>query len=364
VEKITWWNLNLGDGPLKDMTSSYLEKKLSYGSIGLDLELRLSSFLKINYVTLTTSGSVALLMALKALGIKPDDEIIIPNRTFQATANAGYFLNANVKLVDVDPQTGLMDLTKIEEKITNKTKAIIAVHLNGQCVDISKIITIINGRSIFIVEDVAQAFGSKLNGHYAGTMGDIGCFSMGVTKFLTTGQGGFVVTNNQRINKKIKKLIFHSQEGIDDKTFNDPGFNFRFPDLLASLALSQLKDFETKKNKFKQTYINYEKELSKIEYLKINKILDLNSQTPIWIEIFSTKRDELFQFLKSNNIESVKFYPSLNKAPYLKIGNEEHFTSSEYFENQGIILPCGPDIELSKISKVIECLRQFEQENF
>ena len=207
---IHWWNLKLEKKDFLNLKSAFDQKKISYNSVGLSLEKEICSLFKSRFALVTTSGSVSLLIALKALGLKAGDEVIVPNRTFQATANAVHFLGASVKLVDVRASDGLIDPEEVKKNITVKTKAIIAVHLNGRAAPVEQIKRIIGKKNISIIEDTAQAFASKHDGKFLGTSGDIGCFSFGVTKFLTSGQGGALITNSETIYIEANKFIFHS----------------------------------------------------------------------------------------------------------------------------------------------------------
>jgi len=269
-----------------------------------------------------------------------------------------------VVLVDVDPGDGLIDPSKIEEAITSKTKAIIVVHLNGKSVNMTEILKLKEKYNIRIIEDTAQGFYSKNQESFLGTTGDIGCFSMGVTKFFTTGQGGFLVTNDSDLNEKMRRNLFHAQAGVDDKSFNFPGFNFRLPDLLSSLALTQVEEFEFKKEKFISVYKIYENEIKKLDKIRLFPCRLDRGEVPIWVEILSKHRDQLFDYLKENKIKTMKFYPSLHRSPYLSSQNSRDFSNSQIFEKEGMILPCGPDISKDKILRVINALKEFDKIHF
>jgi perosamine synthetase len=363
MTNIKWWNLNLEAGESLSMQETFDKKFLSYGPIGKDLEQRFARHLNIKHTILTTSGSTSLLVALKAIGIQANDEVIVPNRTFQATANAVEFLGAKAKLADVDPVTGLMTASTLKKVLTPKTKAVIAVHLNGRAVDLDPIIELKKYFPFYLIEDTAQAFSSKYKGRYLGTLGDIGCFSLGVTKFITTGQGGFLTTNNSELFGVMKNYLFHGMSGSDDKIFNQSGFNFRQSDLLSSLAISQMDKISEKINAFITTYQIYSEALQKISCVKIIPSNLIAGEIPIWIEVISPDRDKIFNFLKAKEIESVKFYPSLHRSTHLKASELELFPNSLLFEEQGLLLPCGPHITREEIDRVTSALHEFERSN-
>ena len=266
---IKWWNLELQSNTSQSLLSAFENKYLSYGPIGKELEAKLSTHLKTKHCMLTTSGSTAILTALKAIGIKPQDEVIVPNRTFQATANAVEFLGAKVRLADVDEKTGLVTAANIKKLINSKTKAVIVVHLNGRAVEMDSILELKNSFEFTLIEDAAQAFNCKYKDTFLGSLGDIGCFSLGVTKFITSGQGGFVITNNDKYIALMKNYLFHGMDGLDDKNFNQSGFNFRQSDLLSSIALNQLNNLVVKTDSFLRVYKEYENSLKEIRCVKI-----------------------------------------------------------------------------------------------
>lgn len=357
-ELINWWNLNLGDHHENNLIDAFRNKKLSYNSIGKTLEKKIAELFKVKHCLLTTSGSTSLLVALKSLNIGEGDEVIVPNRTFQATANAVCLAGAKVKLVDVSAVDGLIDVNLIENQINSKTKAILPVHLNGRACDMKSILKIAEKHNLFVIEDTAQAFMSSSQNRLLGSFGDVGCFSLGVTKFITSGQGGFLITNSDSIYEHASKYIFHSATGTDLKEFNDFGFNFRLSDLLSSLALADFENIDTKRSKYLDNYERYNEKLQNIKTLSLIRSKTTEGEVPIWIEILSENRDELFSFLKKHNIESVKFYPSLHRSSYL--GHQDiSFPQSEKFEKKGLILPCGPDISTQQIDRVIEKIREF-----
>jgi perosamine synthetase len=200
-----------------------------------ELEKKIAKILKVKYCLSTTSGTTALFLALKALGIKNNDKVIVPNITFAATANAVSMAGGKPIFVDVNPLNILIDEKALLKKISKKIKFVIPVHVSGRGNNIERIIKICKKKSIKVVEDAAEAFGSKLNGRNLGTFGQVGCFSFAPNKIITTGQGGLVVTNNKKIYKKLK--IFKDQGRVGPTTGGEDkyislGFNLKIYKLL------------------------------------------------------------------------------------------------------------------------------------
>ncbi len=222
------------------------------GILTREFEKIISKVLEVKYVTATTSGTIAIFLALKALKIGYNDEVIIPNLTFAATANAVKLAGAKPILVDINEQNLLIDTNKIKKKINKKTKAIIAVHVSGRGSNIIKLKKISKKYKINLIEDAAEAFYSKYKNKPLGSFGEIGCFSFSPPKIFTTGQGGAIVTNNLKLHKEIVKLKNQGRVGKTDggeDTFDSIGYNFKFTNLQSALGISQLKNLNWRKKK-------------------------------------------------------------------------------------------------------------------
>jgi len=198
-------------------------------------------YLGVKNVLAVNSGSAALQAALAACGVGPGDEVICT--AFSYISSSGCVLNQNAVPVfaDVDPKTLCIDPEDIREKITGKTKAIIPVHILGQPCDMDKIMAIAKKHKLFVVEDCCQAYSAKYKGRYVGTIGDIGCFSLQMTKHITCGDGGIAVSNNSDLFNKISLVANYGQQ--IGKKYNHLmlGWNFRLAELLSAVAIAQLK---------------------------------------------------------------------------------------------------------------------------
>jgi len=190
------------------------------------------------------NGTVALHLALLALGVGPEDEVIVPTLTFVATTNAVSYCGARPVFIDVDQETWNIDPALIEEKITTRTKGIIAVHLYGHPVDMDPIISIAFNHNLFVIEDAAEAHGAKYKGRMIGSISDIATFSFYGNKIITTGEGGMVVTSDDTLANKINQL---KESGMDpDKRYWFPtiGYNYRMTNVAAAIGLAQLEKID------------------------------------------------------------------------------------------------------------------------
>ena len=223
-------------------------------------EKKFSQLIKVNYASTVSNGTVALHLALLALGIKKDDEIIVPVLTYIAPVNAIKYIGAKPIFVDADIDTWNIDVNKIEKNITKKTKAILAVHLYGFSCDIVKIKKLCRKYNLFLIEDVAEALGSKINNNYLATYGDISTFSFYGNKTLTTGEGGMIITNSNFFFKKVSHLKNQAMSQ-NKKYFHDQiGYNYRMTNICAAIGCGELKVLKEKlfkKKKIAKTYKDY-----------------------------------------------------------------------------------------------------------
>lgn len=357
---IPWWRTLTGDTELNKISESFRKEQISYGQVSKALEKRLATLLNVPYVMMCSSGSTALYIGLKSLGIGPGDEVLVQDRTFHATAHAALLAGASVRLVEVEKDLPIMDLNDLKKKISAKTKAIMPVHLNGRANHMVEINKIAKERNIFVVEDAAQAFYSRSKDGFLGTLGDVGCFSMGMTKLVSTGQGGFVCTRNEKTYHNFKHFISHGVEDTFDGIFNNFGFNFRMTDILASIGHAQLDRLESKLAHVHKIYQIYDEAIKHLDYIKIIP-MDLTLEVPLWIEVMVPNREELRTYLYNNGIESRKFLPSLHVSDYLKSFKEDVFPNSKRFDEQGLFLPSGPDMSVENVKYVIDVLQKYKK---
>ena len=357
MKQINWWKTKFGDNEINEVARSIKNENISQGKVTEEFEKAIQKKLKIAYVVATTSGSTAMLMSLIVAGVKQGDEVIVPNRTWIATAHAPYILGAKVILVDVKQEKPIMDIVEIGGKITKKTKAIMPVHLNGRSVDIKYINEIAEKHNLIVIEDSAQAFCSQNEYGYLGTLSFAGCFSLSVAKLISTGQGGFIATKDSEVYDKLKLIRTHGVKDLINSSYSCFGFNFRFNDILASMGLAQMQKIDERIGHLISIYKMYEEAIQEISCLKLIPVDITNGEIPLYIEVLTEKRDELMKFLKLNGIRTRPFYPNINRAEYLNI--KGNFPNSELFEEYGLFLPSGMQ-DLEDIDYVIETLRKFK----
>jgi dTDP-4-amino-4,6-dideoxygalactose transaminase len=358
MKQISWWRTDFGDEEIAKIADAIHHEHLSMGPVTAEFERALGQKLGIPYVVATTSGSMAMLMALMAAGIKQGDEVIVPNRTWIATAHAPLLLGAKVVLVDVEADRPILDVTKIEEKITASTKAIMPVHLNGRAVAMDEVNRLAHKHGLKVIEDAAQAFGSRNKQGMLGKQSFAGCFSLSVAKIISTGQGGFVVSSDKITYEKLVLLRTHGVNDVINATYTQMGFNFRLTDVQAAIGVVQLGKVDKRIEHAKRIYYRYAKGLAGLSFIKFIPVDIAAGEVPIYIEVLCSDRNELMEYLSKNGIQTRPFYPDLDLAGYFMTKSD--FPNSRPFGERGLFLPSGPAQPLENIDYVIEVLKKFK----
>ena len=356
---ISWWRTSFGDREVEKLRESVQKECIGQGLVTEEFEEEISLALNVPFVVATTNGSAALYMALLSLGIGHGDEVIIPNRTWIASANAILLTGAKVVLVDVRSDLPLIDVAQIQSKITTQTKALMPVHLNGRSADMQEIQRLAEKFGIPIIEDACQAFFLSNSSGYLGTQSDVGCFSLGVTKLVSTGQGGFVVTKNRDVYERLKCIRNHGVTDEFTESYDQFGFNFKFTDLLASFGLVQLSRVSKRIVHLNKIYAKYESAISKFKCVNLLPVNVLSGEIPLYAEVLCPERKELENFLHFHNIQARIVPPDLSLSSCLK--DDGSFPNSIRFSDQGLYLPCGPEQPLENIDFVIDTLYDFER---
>ena len=336
---------------------------INQGDKNKEFEKKICNFLKIKYTVTTTSGTSAIFLALKAAGVKKNDEVIVPNITFPATANAVKLAGGKPILVDVNPESLLIDEKSLKKIISKKTKFIIPVHVSGRGSNINSIINICKTRSIKVIEDAAEAFGSKINRKNLGSFGIAGCFSFAPNKLITTGQGGAVVTNSKVIFRKLKILKDQGRigetNGGEDK-YVSLGYNFKFTNLQAALGLSQIKNLDWRIKKLKKIHSFYFKNIKKNKNIKLIPFNLKNGELPLWTDVWCNYRNELYKFLESKNIECRYYWKPLNLCPPYS-SSFRKLKNSKKLMGKLMWLPSSLDITTKDQKKICNLINSFYQ---
>ena len=318
-----------------------------------EFEQAVSSFVKSKYVVAVNSGTAALQAALYALDIKHGDEVLIPSFTFVATANAVVSVGAKPIFVDILKDNYTIDPDDLEKKITKKTRAIIPVHLYGNVAQLERLSEIAKKYNLFIIEDSAQSLGSTYKGKSTGTFFEMGCYSMYPAKVMTSGEGGFVVTNNKKFRDRLLMIRNHGMvSGYDTKIF---GLNLRLPEINAAIATIQMKKLP-----------NFLKSRKKNAELLSKLLSDLNVKLPNsrknenvnwYLYTIATKnRDKILQKLNKKGIGAASYYPiPVHKTPFYKL--KINLPVTNWASTHVLSLPIHPKVTQKDIEFIAKILR-------
>ena len=372
---------------LKGNEKKYLKKCIStefVSSVGeyvTIFEKNISKFTKAKYAVACSSGTTALHLALRAISIEKDDEVIVPSMSFIATVNPVRYINASPVFMDCDNFYNL-DIYKfkqfiekntffkngftINKKTKKKIKAVIPVHFSGNAVDLEAIVNFCKKKNIKIVEDAAEALGTfylrgKLKNKHAGIIGDIGCLSFNGNKIITSGGGGMIITNDKKLAKKCKYLSTQATNDSIIYKHDDIGYNYRLTNIQAAVGVAQLEKIQLFIKKKKDIYGFYKKKIDKIPGLEVAprpKYANNNNwmMTIIINKNFRYKKDMLIKKLFKKNIQTRSMWLPIHlQKKYIKFEKYKITKSIELF-NSSINIPCSTNLSSNQMKKVASIL--------
>ncbi len=323
------------------------------------LEKSICDYTGARYCVMAPSGTLALFLALAACGIGRDDEVIVPDLTMAASATAVILAGGKVMFADIDPDTFCLDLDRAEQAISDRTKAVMFVSLNGRApAGLPAFIARCRARGVRIIEDAAQSLGSFSSGRHLGTLGDCGCFSFSSQKIVTTGQGGAVVTNDEGLAGRMKLLRdFGRLEGGSDR-YLEVGWNLKFTDLQAVIGLEQMKRLPELVSRKRAIFDAYRQGLCGIPGVVVPDT-DLESVTPWFMDILVSNggRDRVMDHLRQQGVGSRPIYPALHTAPaFLQSAS---YPVAEDVSARGLWLPSSLRLKDQEIAFICESVRGF-----
>ena len=360
-KKIEWWEPQVGFEESKLVLQVLDSNFLNDGEFTTQFEKMLSNLLGCKHVVAVTSGTSALFLALAANGIGPGDEVIVPDITFIATANAVSMTGAKPVLVDIDPDTLNLSPAEFKKAISSKTKAVIPVHISGRPADMPAILEIAKGHDLVVIEDAAEALLSKLDGKCLGTHGKSGILSFSPNKTITTGQGGVILTDDDVLEVRLRELKDQGRPirgtGGDDN-HDRIGYNFKLTNIQAAIGIAQLDKLVSRTNKMKQTYLQYVDGLKGLEELTLFPFKVEKGEVPQWVDALSPRRDELVEYLLKQNIICRKFwFPLHTHKPYSL--PDDQFPQSTALSLKAFWLPSSFLLTETDIEQVCQHIRSF-----
>ena len=354
----------IGDEEIKAVGDVLKSGMLAQGESVKQFEDEFAGYLGVKNAIAVNNGTVALDLAIKALGLKPGDEVITPAFTFIATANCALYQGLRPVFADVDARTFNIDAEDLQKRITPHTRAVIGVHLYGQPFDLSAVSEICQDGKIALVEDCAQAHGAEYQGKKVGSFAT-GCFSFYPTKNMTTGEGGMITTNDDALATRLRLLRSHGDTGkYNHATL---GYNYRMMNLQGALGLVQLKRLEefTAKRIKNAAFLNDNINIKGISTpYQAKNVRHVYHQYVVRVEdSFASSREKLMEFLQAKGIGSAVHYPkAVYEQPlYRELGyTNESCPVSEDVSRKVLSLPVHPSLREEDLAYICKTINSFE----
>ena len=350
--------------------------KQSMLTLGPQLEKFESDFCrysKAKYAIAVSNCTAALHLSLMALGLKENDEVIIPDLTFVADANAVLACNAKPVVADINKENFFLSISSIKKNITKKTKAIIPVHIYGQVCNIDEILDLAKDNNLKVVEDCAHAVGTFHKSKHVGTLGSTGCFSFYPTKNITTAEGGMVTTNSKEIAEKVRQLRSHGMTKSLKSRYSseypwvfdiiEPGYNYRLDEIRSALGITQLKRIKKINELRKKASLYYHKNLQNIPGIILPDMVDDQSHSYHLYTIRVTKsfklsRNQLYKKLKNNGIRTTVYWMPIHEyAAYRKFAKKSSIVNTAKMYDEILALPLFPNISKKHQDAVIKVIK-------
>jgi perosamine synthetase len=331
--------------------------RLTMGKWVERFERQFAQFIGVKHAVTVNNGTAALHLALAALGIGAGDEVILPSLTFIATANAVQYTGATPVFVDVDPNTWNIEPNEILNAITEKTRAILPVHLYGSPANLTAIQTIADVYNLYVIEDAAESLGACSKGVYTGVRGDVAAFSFYGNKTITTGEGGMITTNQDGIAQRARLLRGQGQTPGKRYWHEVVGFNYRMTDLQAAVGCAQLENVEQILQNRARAAATYKQILPKEWQQKVYPG-DLHGNWAFAV-IVPGDRDAIMQELDKAGIETRPTFPLIHTMPPYRTG--QHLPKSAHISAQGIVLPTHAELTAADVYFVSEKLLEAAQ---
>ena len=322
-------------------------------------ENSLAEYVGAKHCIVVNNGTISLSLAALACGLQAGDEVIVPNYTMIATANALKMFGIEPIFADVEAATLCLDIDVVRAAITDKTKAIMFMSANGRypTVGIEAFEHLAAEHNLLLLEDAAQSLGSHYpDGRHIGMAGVAGSFSFSAPKIISTGQGGCVVTNDDAIADKVRKLKDFGRASGGNDYHESLGLNFKFTDIQACIGIEQMKKLPWRVERKKAIYQRYQSQLVDVKEVSFFE-QDLTHTTPWFIDVLVESRDQLMGFLKTQDIGTRVMYPPINKQPAYNVAGEHPI--SNLIGDNGLWLPSAAQLSNESIDYICDAIKKF-----
>ncbi len=342
---------------------------LSNGPKLREFEKRVSEYLRVPYALGVNSGTSALHLAVRSLGLKEGDEVITTPFSFIASSNCLLMENVKPIFIDIDKNTYNLNPNLIEEKITSKTRAILPIDIFGHSVDMDKILEVSRKYNLPILEDSCEALGSKYKGERIGAKSTIATFGFFPNKQITTGEGGMVITSDKGLAKLCKSMRAHGRNESEEWLSHDRlGYNYKLDEMSAALGVAQMERIDEILEKRKNVAENYIEKMNSIEDIVLPHEEDYSDKT--WftfvIRFKNNVRKEVIKYLNNSNIECRDYFSPIHLQPFYKKKfdhKEGDFPITEEISRKTLALPFYGDLKEEEINYVVGKLKEFLNKN-
>ncbi len=369
VDLLSWadlWRVSLAQPALGGNEAKYVNDCLATGWVSSQgpyiekFQNAFQTYMGGGHALCTSSGTTALHLALAALGIGPGDEVIVPDLTFGATANAVIHAGATPVFVDIDPVTWTLDPVAMEAALSPRTKAVIPVHLYGHPCDMDPIMEIARKANLRVVEDCAESLGAEYKGRKTGRIGDVGCYSFFANKMITTGEGGMVLTGDPALMARMAVLRDHGMTKERRYWHEYAGFNYRMTNLQAALGVAQMERVETFLARRRELVARYDKRLGNIQGITLPPRAAWATNVH-WLYTISIdenalgmSRDLLLEKLNEKGIETRRVFYPLHPQPAYRAGIAKPCPVADDVAQRGVSLPTASDLTVAEVDRVCD----------
>jgi len=324
-----------------------------------EFEQMIADYTGAKHCVVVNNGTISLTLAAMAVGVEAGDEVIVPNYTMIATPNSIKMFGARPIFVDVEEETLCLDIDLVRRAVTSKTKAIMLVSANGRYPKsgIKAFEDLCKEKNIILIEDSAQSLGSFYpDGRHIGTAGLVGSFSFSAPKIISTGQGGAIITNDDKVAERLRKLKDFGRSGGGNDIHDEVGYNFKFTELQACIGIEQMKKLKWRVERKKEILAQYKNELKNVTQLQFFD-QDLESTTPWFIDTLVKDREALQNYLKENNVGTRVMYPPINQQK--AYGIDGRYPVAELIGRKGLWLPSATQLSNKEISSICNKIIKF-----
>lgn len=350
----------LGGNEQRYVREALAAEQVSGGSFVRRFEEAFAAWLGVRWALATSSGTTALHLALLAAGVGPGDEVIVPDVTFVATANAVRYCGATPVLVDICPDTWTLDVAQAQTALTARTRAILAVHLYGAPAAMTTLRALAHARGLALIEDVAEALGSEVAGQKAGSLGDVGCFSFYGNKTITTGEGGMVATNWEDVAQRV--LLLRGQAVAPGRAYwhTEMGYNYRMGELQGAVGLAQIERIDAHLAARRQVRAWYEERLAGNDQGWALQARPSGTDPVFWMNAARNERQggaaaQAARRLAQANVETRPVFTPMHALPMYEAPGRA-FRQSMRLWQHGVVLPTHAQMNAADVALVTAAL--------